>query len=68
MLPIETEIVAEYRFGGDTSKRIFSLWHNIDRRLRPAYWSPECCSDSMVTFRGRIHCHCIIGPELAFTH
>jgi hypothetical protein len=34
----DVEIVAEYRFGGDASKRFFSLWHNVDRQLRSTYW------------------------------
>lgn len=31
---------AVYRLGGDSSKDFFSLLHEIDRRLRPSYWSP----------------------------
>ena len=35
-----TEMVAEYRIGGEVSKSIFSVCHDLDRRFRPKYWSP----------------------------
>jgi hypothetical protein len=36
---VEFETVPAYPIGGNISKHFFSAWHQLDRRIRPAFWS-----------------------------
>ncbi len=37
----ESEIIANYRMGGEVSRAFFSLGCEMDRRIRPTVWWPE---------------------------
>jgi hypothetical protein len=39
ILSDETSISAEYHFGGHAAKSFFSFWHDVDRRIRPEFWT-----------------------------
>jgi hypothetical protein len=32
-------VVPKYRLGGEYSKRLYSLLHDIDLKIRPEYWT-----------------------------
>ena len=36
----DTTVVPEYRFGGKVARSFYSFWHEVDREIRPGYWTP----------------------------